>query len=101
MQESVELASVQLRGSPFTDGEDVLPTCYRCGSSNPPVNMQVSRTVSNTCRLLRKAFEFCPEYATLVWLCICPCGTPAAPQTGGHPGLYVIHLSEWHVCMNG
>lgn len=41
MQDSVELMSVQLHGSPFTDAEDVLPTCYRCGSSNPLVNPQV------------------------------------------------------------
>lgn len=42
MQDSVDLLSVQLHGSPFTDAEEVLPTCYRCGSSNPLVNAQVS-----------------------------------------------------------
>ena len=46
MQDSVDLISVQLHGSPFTDAEDVLPTCYRCGSSNPLVNAQVSPPAS-------------------------------------------------------
>jgi hypothetical protein len=40
------VAGVQLRGSPFTDAEEVLPTCYRCGSSNPLVNAQVSSHAS-------------------------------------------------------
>ena len=42
LQDAVDLASMQLRGSPFTDAEELLPTCYRCGSSNPLVNAQVS-----------------------------------------------------------
>ncbi|KAA6424241.1 MAG: intraflagellar transport protein [Trebouxia sp. A1-2] len=46
-QDSIDLAAVQLRGSPFTDAEEVLPTCYRCGSSNPLVNAQGDRC--NTC----------------------------------------------------
>ncbi|KAL3157460.1 hypothetical protein ABBQ32_011927 [Trebouxia sp. C0010 RCD-2024] len=47
-QDSVELLSVQLHGCPFTDAEGVLPTCYRCGSSNPLVNAQGD--ACNTCR---------------------------------------------------
>ncbi|KAL0031263.1 hypothetical protein WJX77_012099 [Trebouxia sp. C0004] len=46
-QDSIDLAGVQLRGSPFTDAEEVLPTCYRCGSSNPLVNAQGD--ICNTC----------------------------------------------------
>ena len=54
MQDSVDLISVQLHGSPFTDAEDVLPTCYRCGSSNPLVNAQVVPPAGLVCVLLSK-----------------------------------------------
>ena len=42
LQEPLDLASMFLHSKPLSDAEDLLPTCYRCGSNNPLINPQVS-----------------------------------------------------------
>ena len=71
VQDSVDLISVQLHGSAFTDAEDVLPTCYRCGSSNPLVNAQVSSPAGLSLVLLPKIT--CLPSSARVCVCVCVC----------------------------
>ncbi|WAR26649.1 IF122-like protein [Mya arenaria] len=37
-QEAVDLGSIQIRSKPFLDGEELLPMCYRCSTTNPLLN---------------------------------------------------------------
>lgn len=39
-QAEVELQSVLVRAQPFADEEELLPVCYRCGTTNPLLNTQ-------------------------------------------------------------
>ena len=50
-QDSLDLASMYLHSRPLSDSEDLLPTCYRCGSSNPLVNPQVLSLLTCTLQL--------------------------------------------------
>lgn len=52
IQDSLDLASMYLHSRPLSDSEDLLPTCYRCGSSNPLVNPQVLSLLTCTLQLL-------------------------------------------------
>ncbi|XP_050414597.2 intraflagellar transport protein 122 homolog [Patella vulgata] len=36
--EAVDLGSITIRAKPFQDGEDLLPLCYRCSTTNPLLN---------------------------------------------------------------
>ena len=35
-----------VRSKPFTDAEELLPVCFRCGASNPLLNPQVGSILS-------------------------------------------------------
>ncbi|XP_064607326.1 intraflagellar transport protein 122 homolog isoform X2 [Liolophura sinensis] len=37
-QEAIDLGSISIRSKPFHDGEDLLPLCYRCSTTNPLLN---------------------------------------------------------------
>uniref|UniRef100_A0A7S0VDQ0 Intraflagellar transport protein 122 homolog n=1 Tax=Polytomella parva TaxID=51329 RepID=A0A7S0VDQ0_9CHLO len=39
-QRAVDLESILIRAQPYVDREDLLPTCPRCGSTNPLLNTQ-------------------------------------------------------------
>jgi len=39
-QDQIDLACVITRSKPFSDKEELLPVCYRCGTLNPLVNSQ-------------------------------------------------------------
>ncbi|ELU12491.1 hypothetical protein CAPTEDRAFT_164190 [Capitella teleta] len=39
-QEAIDLGSITIRSKPFHDGEDMLPMCYRCSTTNPLLNNQ-------------------------------------------------------------
>ncbi|KAI8463130.1 MAG: intraflagellar transport protein [Monoraphidium minutum] len=39
-QADVDLQSLAVRGRPFADAEELVPTCHRCGATNPIVNAQ-------------------------------------------------------------
>ncbi|XP_069142693.1 intraflagellar transport protein 122 homolog isoform X2 [Argopecten irradians] len=36
--ETVDLGSIMIRSKPFHDGDDLLPMCYRCSTTNPLLN---------------------------------------------------------------
>jgi len=41
-QDLIDLGAVSIRSKPFHDGEDLLPLCYRCSTTNPCINQQGS-----------------------------------------------------------
>lgn len=45
-QDLIDLGAVSIRSKPFHDGEDLLPLCYRCSTTNPCINQQGSRCIN-------------------------------------------------------
>ncbi|PAV77093.1 hypothetical protein WR25_12873 [Diploscapter pachys] len=52
LQRSVDIMTITIRAKPFTDSEDLLPMCYRCGLNNP-------MTSELTCVHCKTPFIFC------------------------------------------
>jgi intraflagellar transport protein 122 len=40
-QNDIDLAIILVRAQPFSDREDLLPVCWRCGTTNAMLNPQV------------------------------------------------------------
>jgi len=45
-QEQVDLFSLSIRARPFSDNEELLPTCFRCQTTNPLLNQSGDRCVA-------------------------------------------------------
>ncbi|KAL4226474.1 hypothetical protein ACF0H5_014457 [Mactra antiquata] len=45
-QEAVDLGSIVIRSKPFLDGEELLPMCYRCSTTNPLLNNGGSQCIN-------------------------------------------------------
>jgi len=63
-QDQVDLACVITRSKPFSDKEDLLPVCYRCGTVNPLVNSQGDICINCGATFLRSFVTF--EHLPLV-----------------------------------
>lgn len=45
-QEQIDLFALTVRARPFRDAEELLPTCYRCQTVNPPLNQNGDRCIA-------------------------------------------------------
>ncbi|GMH36992.1 hypothetical protein BSKO_04865 [Bryopsis sp. KO-2023] len=63
-QKDLDLQTVCIRAKPFMDQEDLLPICYRCGTTNPLLNTQGDICVNCGATFIRSFLTF--EHLPLV-----------------------------------
>ena len=62
LQRSVDIMTITIRAKPFTDSEELLPMCYRCGLNNP-------MTSESTCVHCKTPFMFCySTFGIQIWI---------------------------------
>ena len=59
-QEQVDVFSLSIRGRPFTDPEDLLPSCFRCQTTNPLLNQGGDRCTACAHPFVRSFTSFEP-----------------------------------------